>query len=236
MFVKTDGRCAALPENCPEDGGIHKPDVVPLFTDAKAANQLLCLRPEDESMEKAVNRKKLYDLAVIPLFSAAIAVCAWITVPIPAVPFTLQIFGIFLGLFTLGGKRGTLALLVYLVLGAAGLPVFSSFRGGLSVLLGTTGGYLLGFVPMALLVWAAEPFFAGKSFWRRALVCAAAVAVCYAFGTAWFLVVYTQNTGAIGVWTVLLKCVFPFLLPDAVKIFLAARLAALFRRLGLPRV
>ena len=187
-------------------------------------------------MEQATNRKKLYDLAVIPLFSAAIAVCSWITVPFPGVPFTMQIFGIFLSLFTLGGKRGTISLLVYLLLGAAGVPVFSSFRGGISVLLGTTGGYLLGFLPMALLIWLAEPFFSGKALWRKVLVCAAGVAVCYAFGTVWFLVVYTSKTGPIGVWAVLLKCVLPFLLPDALKIFLAARFAALFRRLGFPRV
>ena len=78
-----------------------------------------------------------------------IAAGAWITVP-AAIPFTMQTFCIFLTLYILGGANGTKAILLYLLLGAVGLPVFSGFKAGLSVLAGPTGGYLIGFIFIGL--------------------------------------------------------------------------------------
>ena len=86
------------------------------------------------------------DLAYTALFTVLLAVCAWITVPL-TVPFTLQTFGVFAALGVLGGRRGTYAVAAYLLLGLAGLPVFSGFRGGPGVLLGTTGGTSWAFWP-----------------------------------------------------------------------------------------
>ena len=91
-------------------------------------------------------------MAYNALFAVLLTVCAWISVPLP-VPFTLQTFAIFAALGILGGRRGTWAVAVYLLLGAVGLPVFSGFRGGLGALLGTTGGYILGFLALALVYW-----------------------------------------------------------------------------------
>ena len=80
-------------------------------------------------------------MCYVGVFAALMAVCAWISIPTPwDVSFTMQTFAIFAAFGLLGGKRGTIALAVYLVLGAVGLPVFSNFRGGVGVLLGTTGG------------------------------------------------------------------------------------------------
>ena len=90
-------------------------------------------------------KSKAYDLVLIALFAALMALCAWVTVPY-AVPFTMQTFGVFLALLLLGGKRGTICMAVYLLLGAVGLPVFSGFRGGVGALVGSTGGYLVGFI------------------------------------------------------------------------------------------
>ena len=84
-------------------------------------------------------KSKAYDLVLIALFAALMALCAWVTVPY-AVPFTMQTFGVFLALLLLGGKRGTICMAVYLLLGAVGLPVFSGFRGGVGALVGSTGG------------------------------------------------------------------------------------------------
>ena len=98
------------------------------------------------------NRFALRDLAFIGLFSVLIAVCSWITIPGP-VPFTLQTFGIFCALGMLGGKRGTCSILVYILLGIIGIPVFSGFTGGVGQLLGMTGGYIVGFLLMGLLYW-----------------------------------------------------------------------------------
>ena len=84
------------------------------------------------------------DLCFCAIGAALIAVCAWISIPAD-VPFTLQTFAIFTVCGLLGGKRGTVSVLVYLLLGAVGAPVFAGFRGGFASLLGTTGGYLVGF-------------------------------------------------------------------------------------------
>ena len=105
--------------------------------------------------EKTLSRLRTRDLTLVALFTALTAVCAWISVPVPApfVQFTMQTFAVFATLLTLGGKRGTYAVTAYLLLGAVGAPVFTGFRGGLGVLLGTTGGYILGFLIQALLYW-----------------------------------------------------------------------------------
>ena len=100
----------------------------------------------------SVSRIRTADMAYIALFAVLMAVCAWISIPF-AVPFTLQTFAVFAALAILGGRRGTLSVVVYLLLGAVGLPVFAGFKGGLAALLGTTGGYILGFLLTALLYW-----------------------------------------------------------------------------------
>ena len=104
---------------------------------------------------------RVVDLAYMAICAALIAICAWITIP-AAVPFTLQIFGVFCVLGLLGGKRGTIAILVYLLLGAVGLPVFSGFNGGIGALLGTTGGYLISYIFVGVIYWAAEKLLGTK--------------------------------------------------------------------------
>ena len=88
---------------------------------------------------KANTSLKTRDMAYCALMSVLIAVCSWISLPIGQVPFTLQTFGVFCALGLLGGARGTIAIAVYILLGAVGVPVFAGFSGGLSVLIGTTG-------------------------------------------------------------------------------------------------
>jgi biotin transport system substrate-specific component len=79
-------------------------------------------------------------------FTALIVVGAWISIPIGPVPFTLQVFFVFLAAYMLGKKYGTLSIATYVLLGAIGLPVFANFKGGAHVLIGPTGGYLFGFI------------------------------------------------------------------------------------------
>ncbi len=171
---------------------------------------------------------KTKDLALCALFAALIAVCAWISIP-ATVPFTLQTFAIFAALGLLGGKRGTVAVAVYLLLGAIGVPVFAGFQGGIGALLGTTGGYLLGFLLTALIEWGMEARFGSKT-GVFLLSAALGMLVCYAFGTAWYLVVYARTKGAISLATALGWCVVPFLIPDAVKIALAVLLRGRLKR------
>lgn len=95
----------------------------------------------------------LYDMCVMAIFTAAISILAQIAIPLPSgVPFTLQTFAITLAAIILGAKNGTIAILVYLLLGAVGIPVFSGFKGGLQAFVGPTGGFLLSFPFMTLCI------------------------------------------------------------------------------------
>lgn len=151
---------------------------------------------------------KALDLAYIALMAALIALCAWISVPLGPVPFTMQTFGIFAALGLLGGRRGTV-----------GLPVFSGFSAGAGVLFGATGGYLLGYLAAALLFWGLTAKL-GQTLPVMASAMVLGLVLCYAFGTFWFLTVYTGGSGEtlLGALTL---CVFPYVLPDLGKIFLA---------------
>ena len=175
----------------------------------------------------AKTRLRTRDLTYIALFSVLMAVCAWISIPVTAVSFTLQTFAVFAALMTLGGRRGTYAVAAYLMLGAAGLPVFSSFQGGAGVLLGATGGYILGFLASALVYWAITA--RRDTLPARLFACLAGLAICYAFGTIWFLAVYTGGETSLG--AALALCVAPFVVPDLVKIGLAVTLSQRVRRL-----
>lgn len=176
-------------------------------------------------------KSKTYDMVYIAVFAVLMAICSWISIP-TAVPFTLQTFGVFLAIGVLGGRKGSLAVLVYILLGVIGVPVFAGFTGGIGILLRNTGGYIIGFLFSALVMWAMEMVL-GKKSWVLALSMAVGLAVCYAFGTAWFMVVYAKDAGAIGLATALGWCVFPFVIPDLVKIALAMvlskRLAAIMK-------
>ncbi|MGN0268033.1 MAG: biotin transporter BioY [Lachnospiraceae bacterium] len=164
-------------------------------------------------------RNKTLDMAYIAMFAVVMAVCAWISIP-TTIPFTLQTFGVFLAVGILGGKRGTLSVLLYLLLGAIGIPVFAGFTGGVGIIAGSTGGYIVGFLFAALVMWLMEHLL-GKKRWVLALSMVVGLLVCYAFGTIWFMFVYANNTGAIGLMTALGWCVFPYVIPDVIKIVLA---------------
>jgi len=91
------------------------------------------------------------NICFISVFTAIIAVCAQISIPMPTgVPFTLQTFAIPLAGIILGAKKGTLSVIIYIFLGIIGVPVFSGFIGGLAVIFGKTGGYIISFPILAL--------------------------------------------------------------------------------------
>lgn len=163
------------------------------------------------------------ELTYIALFAVLISVCAYISIPF-TVPFTMQLFGVFMALMTLGGRRGTYAVTAYLLLGAVGLPVFAGFRGGVSVLLGVTGGYITGFLFSALLYWGLTAKL-GSSPPVKVLASLVGLLGCYLFGTAWFMAIYEQTVGAVGIMIVLGRCVLPYVLPDLLKLALAAALS-----------
>jgi len=167
----------------------------------------------------ATSKSKTYDLVYIGVFAVLMAVCSWISIP-TAVPFTLQTFGVFMAVGVLGGKKGTASVGLYLLLGVLGVPVFAGMTGGIGVLLGTTGGYIIGFFFSALVMWAMEKL-PGKRSVIQVISMIIGLLVCYTFGTLWFMMVYMKNQGAVGLMTVLGWCVIPCIIPDILKIVLA---------------
>ena len=161
---------------------------------------------------------KIRSMARAALFAALITVCAWLSIPVPPLRFTLQTLGIMLSLGLLGGKWGTVSTALYLLLGAVGLPVFSGFRGGIGAFLDPTGGFLWGFLLGSLGYWLTRRF-------GRIPALLVFVLIAYGCGLGWFLV-YAPGTS---VTAAFLTCVAPYILPEAVKLWLAN---ALVKRIG----
>ena len=158
------------------------------------------------------------------LFAALLCICSWLYVPAGNMTFTLQTFAALLALGLLGGKWGTVSIIVYLALGAVGLPVFSGFRGRFGMLFGATGGFLWGFLAGGLAYWVA--FKLSKSILCSMIV---TLVVCYITGAVWYQIFYLQGS----LWAVLATCVLPYLLPDALKLchafLLTKRLKQLYK-------
>ena len=167
-------------------------------------------------------RISIREIAYTALGVALMIICSWLSIPL-TVPFTMQTFAVCLVAALFGLKIGMWTVLVYLLLGIAGVPVFAGFEGGLGYLLGATGGYLVGFLLTALVVGiAADRRGRGKKVLIAAMV--VGVLLCYVLGTAWFVLVYTRTSGPVGVATALVWCVLPYVIPDIVKIVMAALL------------
>ena len=149
------------------------------------------------------------------LFAAFTAVASQIAIPIQPVPINLAVAAVILSGALLGWKYGTASVLVYILLGCVGVPVFSGLRGGLQVIAGVTGGYIVGYVLIALIVGIVSE--RSKRVLPFVLSAAAGVALCYILGTAWYCVLTSTP-----VLAALSACVLPFLPGDAVKIALSA--------------
>ncbi len=163
--------------------------------------------------------KKLsvYDIALVSVFVAVISVCSLIALPF-AVPLTMQIFGVFLAIGLLGTKRAVVCITAYLLLGAVGAPVFSSFQGGVQVLFGQTGGFLMGFVLSAAVSGVLIKRLNGKfaaSFFSMLV----GLLVCYLCGILWLVLAFSFDFFAAA-----LLCA-PLIAFDIVKIALAAVLS-----------
>lgn len=164
--------------------------------------------------ENLEQKKKLYSMTMVALMTAVTCILAPLALPIGPVPISLTNLVIYFSIYLLGWKRGTISLCIYMLLGAVGLPVFSGFAGGLGKLVGPTGGYLIGFIPMAIL--SGMMIEKTSKWWIQALALIGGTAICYAFGTAWFCVVMDT-----AVASALAMCVFPFIPGDLIKIMIA---------------
>ena len=166
---------------------------------------------------------KTKDLVLCALCAALTCILAPLSIPTPGgVPISLATFAVMLSGLVLGGKLGALSQLVYVLLGSAGLPVFAGWTGGAGLVLGMTGGYIIGYIFLAFftgLIYFSMGRNAGgkeKYIWM-AVSMVIGTAVLYAFGTAWFIKVTGMDLAAS-----LSACVLPFLPGDALKIAGAA--------------
>lgn len=162
-------------------------------------------------------------IVLAALLTALTAVCAQIQIPLPAIPLSLTTFAVYLCGALLPPRFSAFSMLAYALLGLIGVPVYAGFVSGPSVLFGPTGGFLVGFILCAPLTGRLVQRF-GPSL--RGLCCAmgAGTLVCYALGTAWFMLITGSSAAAS-----LAACVLPFLPGDAVKIALAATLTRRLR-------
>lgn len=164
-----------------------------------------------------------YQLAVTALMTAVTCILAPLSVPVGPVPISLGTLAISLAAYILGARLGTVSCVLYLVLGSIGLPVFAGYVGGVDKLVGPTGGYLVGFLALALLTGLFLEKGRGKT-GPAVLGMVLGLATDYLLGTVWFAVVMQCS-----LLYALTVCVVPFLLGDAAKIAVVAVLGGLLR-------
>lgn len=175
------------------------------------------MKNSSDSMNTTSGKRGLTvrQLAVIGLMTAVTCILAPFSLPIGPVPISLTNLAIYFSLYVLGMKKGTISYLIYLLIGFIGVPVFSGFTSGPEKLFGPTGGYLIGFLPMALIAgFLIDRFISSK------IICflgmAAGTVICYGFGTAWLA--YQAHLD----WkAALFAGVIPFLAGDLAKMLLA---------------
>ena len=174
-------------------------------------------------------RKRAYNITIVAVSAALNTICSWISIPVGPVPVTLQTLAVLAVLLTVGGRRGTIAIAVYLALGAVGVPVFAGFKGGPAAFIGPTGGFLAGFIAAALVFWLLEKLVFARLMTTTAKKFVFGIVnslifeiVLYTIGVIWFMTVYASQTGPVGLGTVLGWCVIPFIIPDLIKVFAAS--------------
>ena len=169
--------------------------------------------------------------------AALITVCSWISIPAlgPFVPFTLQTFAVFViaGLFDL--KTGVISIMVYLFMGAVGVPVFSGFKSGFAAITGPTGGYLVGFLFMIVTICLFKKI-KSESIVYLIIGMSIGLVLCYIFGTIWFYCVFAHNGDSKSFISILSICVITFIIPDILKmtaaVILVSRVYSPLKKMG----
>lgn len=158
------------------------------------------------------------EIAYMGLITALLIISSWISVPL-VIPFTLQIMAVAYSILHFRNLKSLIPLVVYIALGAMGLPVFSGFKGGIGVIMGPTGGFIFGF----LLMCFGGSLFIGRaeSFAKKLIVLFISLLLCYASGLIWYVLVYTKESSPLAWKTAFLVCVLPFIIPDIINLLLA---------------
>ena len=165
------------------------------------------------------------DMALCALFTAFCCICSIITLPISVVPISFATFGVMATTMILGEKRAIISVVLFVLLGVVGLPVFSGMQGGIGVIAGPTGGYIYSYILMVPVVGIASKCLNKtlSSGMFTMLGCLAAMFVNYLVGTVHFMVV--SDVSEKSFLTVLLTCVLPFVIGDIIKSILSIIIA-----------
>lgn len=169
---------------------------------------------------------KLKSITYTAIFCCVIIICSQISIPFP-IPFTLQVFGVFLSLYVLGAKRGLLCVVLYIVLGCIGLPVFSLFRGGIGCLFDATGGYLWGFI-IASLIYLVLETYAKKEKAYTFCVMLCSLCICNVCGALWYYFLFARNEHF---FEILVIFILPYFIIDIIKIIFAILLGDRLKRI-----
>ena len=167
---------------------------------------------------------KAQKIALTGILAAMICLLAPLSLPVGAVPVSLATLAVYITACTAAPSQAAGAILIYILLGAAGLPVFSSFRGGFHMVAGVTGGYIIGYIPCALIISFMTLKWGNKKF-IYPLSMVLGTALCYVTGTLWYAVqADVRFTAALSV------CVLPFIVGDIIKIAAASALGITLRK------
>lgn len=165
--------------------------------------------------------KTTRNITFVALFTAFLCVLAPLSIPIQPVPITLATLAVYVIGALLDYKRAPICVFLYIVIGALGLPVFSNYTGGIAKLLSPTGGFIIGYL-FGVLVQSLLTTLKKDKFYIYPIAMVVSTIVIYAFGVAWFILVYLQKGETKSLSAVLAACVTPFLLGDALKIVVAS--------------
>ncbi len=167
---------------------------------------------------------KIKKLTIIGILAAVICVTAPLSLPLGAIPVSLATFSIYFISCTTGKKYAVAAVIIYILIGTAGLPVFSYFTGGFQKIAGLTGGYIIGYIPCAFIIAALTDKFESKKYiYPVSMICG--TAVCYITGTLWYML-----QAKCSFLTAVTACIIPFIIGDAVKIIAASCIGTTLRK------
>jgi biotin transport system substrate-specific component len=171
-----------------------------------------------------LKNQNLKMMILAAMFAAVTAVCAQITLNVPPVPFTLQTIAVALTAMILGSRFGALAMVVYVLVGSVGVPVFAGFSGGAHIIVGKTGGYLLSYIPAAFVIgWIMEK---GTPTLARAIGAnLLGLIIIYALGVSQLKLVLNVSWPQAFSWGAL-----PFLVPDCIKLVISSALGVIIRK------
>lgn len=167
---------------------------------------------------------KTRDMVYAAAFAAVLSAVSPFVIWIGPVPLSLATFAVYLAASSLNWKYGTLSIFIYVALGLIGLPVFSGFTGGLPKLAGPTGGFIIGYIPMALIIGLLIRQLSYHKFLYPVAISLGTV-ILYIFGLSWFI--YSSRSSLA---SAMMACVIPFLPGDVVKIALASVIAPRLKR------